>query len=190
MTDPQFHRPTYPPPPGYGQAPQYPNYPQRPNYPQQQPFRPSPSAVTAILAAVLSILGGLRGLFGAIAIPLIDSNPEWDPSGFWRKIQIALYVSVAFAALLLIGGILLLTRKKISRVLIGIGGVGTLIASIGISIANYNHTTAGAPADATVTVTWDLTGLAIIGVAFNVATLILAFLPSTSRWLTHRPDAR
>ncbi|MFD0363153.1 hypothetical protein ACFQZZ_17040 [Nocardia sp. GCM10030253] len=175
MTDPQFQRPPYP---AYAAAPQYPTPP---------PLQAGPSAVTAIFAAILAVLGGLRGVFGAIAIPFLNTDPDFDPTGFWRKIQILLLVAVVFAIVLLIGGISMFLRKNVARILIGVGGVGTLAISVITSVASYNHV---AVDDMPVSVSVDLTLIGLIGVAFNVAMLVLTFLPSTSRWLAHQQMPR
>lgn len=172
------------PPPGYGQPQQY--QPGYPPYPAQPPFQSGPSAVTAIIAGILAILGGLRGTVGAIAIPFLDIDSDFDPSGFWRKLQIVLLVSAAFSLVMLIGGILLFLRKKISRILIGVAGIATLALSIITSVAIYNHISEGGERD--VYLNTDLSLLGAIGAAFNLAMVILVFLPSTGRWVAHRPN--
>ncbi|WP_280311171.1 hypothetical protein [Nocardia abscessus] len=156
--------------------------------PSPSPLLPSPQppATTAIIAATLAVLGGLRGLLGSFAIPFIESDPEFDPTRFWRKIQLLLIVAVLLATLLLVGGILMYMRKKIARVLLGVGGLGTLTLSIVISIALYNHTAVDGP----VSVNPAPTILGLIGMAFNTVMLILTFLPSTSRWLAYQQNRR
>lgn len=96
-------------------------------------------------------------------IPLVDSDPFFDPTGFWRKIQVLLIVAVIFAVLLLVGGILVLVRKKFARVLLGVGGAGTLASSIIVGIAIYRYMADGG----WVTVNPAPTTLGLIGMAFN-----------------------
>ncbi|WP_157514349.1 hypothetical protein [Nocardia concava] len=150
------------------------------------PVAPSPKSVTAIIAGVLSLLGGARAVLGSLALPLLETDPDLDPSGFWGRVKLFLLVAVGFGVLLLIGGILMLMRKRISQVLLGIGGIGTLVSSIGLTIAMYNHFVRDYGGD-NVSVNWDFTIFGIIGAAFNVAQLVLTFWPSTSRWLANKP---
>ncbi|WP_181721942.1 hypothetical protein [Nocardia gipuzkoensis] len=154
---------------------------QHPAQPQSQP--PS-SGVTAIIAGILAVLGGLYdafGLFGLIvffAIPIFAPPSEYGWS--FAKLQLLLIVTAAFAILLLIGGILMLIRKKFARVLLGVGGVGTLVQSIIITSIESN----------TITVNTDLDAVSAVGIVLNIVMLVLTFLPTTSRWLTYRPITR
>lgn len=142
-----------------------------------------PSSVTAKFAGVLAVIGGLRAVLGSVAIPFLETDPDFDPTGFWRKMQILMMVAGVLGALLLAGGVLLLRRKRIGQMLLGVGGGGTLALSLIVSIAIYNHVNPGGAAE--VTVLKGPTTIGAIGVAFNVATLVLTFVPSTSRWLAY-----
>ncbi|MFE7721550.1 hypothetical protein ACFU44_21185 [Nocardia rhizosphaerihabitans] len=168
-----------------------PRFPQPYQPPRFPPGPPEPNAVTAIFAAILAILGGLRGVFGAVAIPFLNTDSDFDPSGFWSKIQVLLGVSALCSLVLLVGGILMLARKKIARVLIGVGGTGTLALSVITSIALYNHLDARADDSTSITVSFDsdLSVFNAIGFLFNIALLVLTFLPSTGRWLAHHRPA-
>lgn len=169
MTDPRYRQQPY-------QPPRFP------------PGPPEPSGVTGVIAGILAVLGGLRGVFGAIAIPFLQTDSDFDPTGFWSKIQVLLGISALCSLVMLIGGILMLARKKISRVLIALGGVGTLVLSVITSIALYNHLDAQPDESSTVTLTFDtdLSILNAIGFAFNIVLLVLTFLPATGRWLAYR----
>ncbi|MEV0060416.1 hypothetical protein [Nocardia sp. NPDC050718] len=168
-----------------------PRFPQPYQPPRFQGGPPEPNAVTAIFAGILAILGGLRGVFGAVAIPFLTTDADFDPTGFWSKIQVLLGISALCSLVLLIGGILMLARKQVSRVLIGLGGTGTLVLSVVTSIALYNHLDARTDDSTSLTVSFDsdLSVLNAIGFLFNIALLVLTFLPSTGRWLAHRRPA-
>ncbi|WP_328394214.1 hypothetical protein [Nocardia sp. NBC_00416] len=153
-----------------------------PPYPRPAP---APSAATAVIAAVLAIIGGFRGLLGMLAIPLIDTDPYYDPTGVWRRIQLLLVVASIFALVLLIGGILVLLRKMAGLALLGVGGAGSLLFSIIVNTALSGATTSDSAAPQIVP-----SALGIVGTAFTVVMLVLAFLPSTSRWMAHRPTPR
>ncbi|WP_415842810.1 hypothetical protein [Nocardia ninae] len=126
------------------------------------------------------MLGALReafGLFGLIvffAIPIF--TPPFEYGWSFAILQLRLIVVAASAILLLIGGILMLIRKKIARVLLGVGGVGTVVQSMIITSAESN----------TITVNTDLDAVSAVGIVLNIVMLMLTFLPSTARWLTYR----
>ncbi|GAB0105084.1 hypothetical protein JMUB6875_40620 [Nocardia sp. JMUB6875] len=151
--------------------------------------RRAPSAFTAVTAGVLALLGGLHhGVIGLLVLPsindLIVSDPEFDPTGYWTKIKVLIMIEPAFGIPLLVGGVIMLRRKRIARVLIGVGGLGVLILSITATVSSYYHV---APQGTPVLLDSPATAFALAGTAFNVTMLALTFLPSTSRWLAHRP---
>ncbi|WP_218002701.1 hypothetical protein [Nocardia brevicatena] len=156
--------------PGFTAAPTHPYGVARQWNPAFTPSRPRtpavmvrPSAATAIIAAVLAFPGGVRGLFRLLAIPLIEADPHLDPSGDWRRIELLLAVAALFALLLLIGGILLLARRRIGRILIGVGGIGTLVLSLVVN-AMLDSATTGAGSVNIVP-----TAFGVVGAAMNVA---------------------
>ncbi|WP_433574968.1 hypothetical protein [Nocardia brasiliensis] len=136
------------------------------------------------MAGTLAVLGALRegfGLFGLIvffAIPIF--TPPFEYGSSFAILQLRLIVAAAFAILLLTGGILMLARKKAARVLLGVGGVGTLVQSMIITSVEST----------TITVNTDLDAVSAIGIVLNIAMLVLTFLPGTARWLTYRPISR
>lgn len=174
MTWPEFQK--HPTPADHGADPHRPPSP-IPPFPQPQR---TPISGTAIAAAVLAILGGLRGTLGAVAIPLIDPDPELDPTNFWGKMQLLMAVSTLFSVVLLIGGIFVLMRKRIGQTLVVVGCGAALAVSIISSISFYNHV---AVDDAEVMVLVGPTLLGAVGLAFTVTTLVLALLPATARSL-------
>ncbi|WP_459545844.1 hypothetical protein [Nocardia sp. X0981] len=158
--------------------------PSRPGTPAAPAAPVRPSATTAMIAAVLALLGGVRGLAGLLAIPLIEADPSLDASGDLRRIELLLAVTALFALLLLSGGILLLARRRGGRLLIGVGGIGTLVLSLTLNAALDSLTTRAGSVDIAPT------AFGVVGAAVNVAVVILVFLPSTSRWLAFRPVPR
>ncbi|WP_338760997.1 hypothetical protein V7968_32805 [Nocardia vulneris] len=136
------------------------------------------------MAGILAILGALRdafGLFGLIvffAIPIF--TPPFEYGSSFAILQLRLIVAAACAILLLTGGILMLTRKQVARVLLGVGGVGTLLQSMVITSVESN----------TITVNTNLDAVSAVGIVANIGMLVLTFLPSTARWLTYRPISR
>ncbi|MFI6217076.1 hypothetical protein ACIBCD_34185 [Nocardia brasiliensis] len=150
----------------------------------QHPAQHPSSGATATMAGILAILGALRdafGLFGLIvffAIPIF--TPPFEYGWSFAILQLRLGMAATFAILLLTGGILMLTRRKAARVLLAVGGVGTLFQSMLITSVESN----------TITVNTNLDAVSAVGIALTIVMLVLTFLPSTARWLTYRPVAR
>ena len=170
-------------PPGYPAQPAYQQgYPQPGAYPGGHPgsFPPAPlppastGGVGGVIAGVLSIMGGLlHGCLGAMA--LVESLTK-EPGPFTTRSSshvghLFLAMSVVGGLLILVGGFMLLSRKPASRWLIGIGCVPIFAFGLGAFLA------ANADGAGPVGV------IALPIVIFSVATVVLTFLPSTTRWM-------
>lgn len=143
---------------------------------------------TALVAGVLAVSEGMRN--GVIGLLLAVSggdtytsrHPELDPTGLVRKAHIVVQVIPWFGIGMLVGGILLLARIKFGRVLIGVGGFGYAVLSIGVTTVLWHHIkTQGSSFQVDYPVV-EVTYIA----ALTTTTLVLTFLPSTARWLTSR----
>jgi hypothetical protein len=179
----------FPGQPGYPQQPGYPpGYPAQPVYQQGYPpqvgypggFPPgreppaSSGGVGGVIAGVLSIMGGLlHGGMGSLT--LVDSlTKKPDPFTTRSSSHVGdwfLSMSVIGGLLILAGGFMLLSRKPASRWLIGVGCVPIFAFGLGAFLA------ANADGSGVVGV------VALPIVIFSVATVVLTFLPSTTRWI-------
>lgn len=187
-----YGAPGYPPQPGH---PVPPGYPAPYGYPAPAPggygYPPpprQPSGGTAITAGILSILGGLVSVFMAISMVVLatassensltsgaalatgarrrgsrssssgsDIDIDFDFDGFAGG-HILMAIAYAILALVLLtGGFMLLRRSGTGRTMVIIGCVGTLVVSI--------------------------FGLDFLVVVFALATLILAAIGPTKRWI-------
>ncbi len=144
-------------------------------------FPPAPQApastggVGGVIAGVLAIMGGLlHGCLGAMA--LVESLTK-EPDSFTTRSSshigdVFLSMSVIGGLLILAGGFMLLARKPASRWLIGVGCVPIFAFGLGAFL--------GANADGDSTIGAVITLPIVI---FSVATVVLIFLPSTTRWI-------
>ncbi|WP_285030354.1 hypothetical protein [Mycolicibacterium sp. lyk4-40-TYG-92] len=163
----------YPAQPGYQQG-----YLQPGGFPGGYPATPEPPASTGgvggVIAGVLAVMGGLlHGCLGAMA--LVESLTK-KPDPFTTRStshvgDLFLSMSVIGGLLILAGGFMLLSRKPASRWLIGVGCVPIFAFGLGAFLA------ANADGSGVVGV------IALPIVIFSVATVVLTFLPSTSRWI-------
>lgn len=177
----------------------YPQYPAQGAYPQMGPppgypaaGQQQPGGGTAITAGVLAILGGLwalvgvvTNLAGAAAMAGLDSyrNSYGAPAtpnlpellgGYLIATGI---VQVIVALLLIVGAVLLFMKKKVGRWLVVSGCALVVLSAIAGFVVMSAHLTqleSGA--------TLIGGGVALVLLAFPVATLVLAILPSTARW--------
>ncbi|MCV7110501.1 hypothetical protein [Mycolicibacterium setense] len=144
----------------------------------------SPSAVTAIITALLAGVGALltlgNGILGVTGLAALAGDAglrtlALRSAGALTLTVLATLLSVVCGILLLAGTVALLRRKMIGRRLIVSGCVliivGSLI-SVGLSLA----TTAGYGAPGA-------SGLAIVSLILPIVTLVLALLPSTAAWI-------
>jgi hypothetical protein len=194
------HGQGFPRQPGY---PQEPGYPQQPTYPQQQGYPPqggypggpqpypppqalrtSPSAVTAVIAAVLAGLGGLANFFGglvaafglaAIMAEATSNNSTAVTDGAWTGLVAIVVLNILSGLLLLIGTVMLLLRKMSSRWLVVAGCAVSILSTlvnftmVPSSIGEYGYDRGVGP---------DL-----VGATFAIATIVLVLLPSTTAWI-------
>ncbi|WP_131809195.1 hypothetical protein [Mycolicibacterium setense] len=144
----------------------------------------SPSAVTAVITALLAGVGALltlgNGILGLTGLAALAGDAglrtlALRSAGALTLTVLATLLSVVCGILLLAGTVALLRRKMIGRRLIVSGCVliivGSLI-SVGLSLA----TTAGYGAPGA-------SGLAIVSLILPIVTLVLALLPSTAAWI-------
>ncbi|WP_370944591.1 hypothetical protein AB5J62_36525 [Amycolatopsis sp. cg5] len=157
------------------QGQQYPG-PQHPGqqYPAQQPPAPAPSGGTAITAAVLAILGGVVHLVGAIAGAL-------NLGSFVSVMSIVISVGVnpLLAGLLIGGGIMIFLRKPAGRLNVIIGA--------GLAIAVYATAIVFGAVGVYAHGIMPAAFVMILAALPAVATVVLASLNSTARWLAPLP---
>jgi hypothetical protein len=136
---------------------------------------PKPSGATAITAGVLAVLGGLVALTGVVGglIKWASLDSPFLPA------LIGLVSSALLIALLLPGGILLLLRKPVGRMLTIDGSALAIV----LYAAFFLITLLGADQPA-------LAGFAAVGglaallfMVPAIATLILAIAKPTARWV-------
>lgn len=158
------------PPDPYGQRPSYPPHPY--GYPSvQRP--PQPSAATAISAGVLAVLGGLLALvaflFPFSDIRMVMAHPDtFADAGVWIYVQTA--VRTIYGLLLLVGAVLLFRRQVVGKWLVVAGCVLATIPTLHLG-------------------TNDIVG-GLMYLVPPIATLVLAVVPSTTRWIAARPPSR
>ncbi|AUI61612.1 hypothetical protein [Amycolatopsis sp. BJA-103] len=159
----------------------YQQYPPHGGYPPPGAYPPPgmprrPNGATGIIAGILAILGGLWFLAG-VAFHIIEL------SHFTISfLVVGAVLDFLTAALLLSGGILLLLRKGAGRVLTVVGAGATLgfvalafvLRAIG---AGFYFTYSG------VTLQFGVGVLLIVVLAPAIATLVLALIPPTARWV-------
>ncbi len=142
----------------------------------QQRF--SPTAGTAIAAAVIGFLIAMRPLvdaFSYLALLAVDGgSPEYVVGILWNG---------SLTAILIVGGILLLLRKNSGRVLLVAGTVLSLLAALFVPDAARIYFFADAVAETRVSS--DIGSLWTFAMA--VAVLVLALIRSTSDWLEGKP---
>lgn len=178
-------QPGPPQPRGY---PPQPGFPQPGGY-QPQPYGmapPAPSSVTGMIAAILAGLGGLaglsNGLFAVIGVSALGVGTGISvntSSGFKTFMTIALVIGLACGVLLLAGSVMLLQRKMLGRWLTVAGCAICLLSSLatfGYAIFatssygyGYGYYRGGF--------------YSFLGLAFPIATIVLAMLPSTTAWI-------
>jgi hypothetical protein len=130
-----------------------------------------PSSATAVIASVLALLGGLFWMLPIIdALRWIADTRKYPVSGgsprqWFNGAALALTV-----VLLLSGAILLLTRRRVGRLLIVIG--------CGVNIAMVVVQALSPASDAIA----DLEPLAFLFLPVPLVTIVLALAPSTRRW--------
>ncbi|WP_054811566.1 hypothetical protein [Nocardia arizonensis] len=174
------------------------------SYPQQypgayDPYPPAyglpravPNAGTAITAGILAILGFVANVLGggfSIWMGLSEFGSrysDYDSTGllgnddYYDFLVVVGVVSLVIAIMLGVGSLLLFNRKSMGRALIAAGCVLTVISQIASLIFVVS-----APAGASTPLSSGLGG--VIGMVFPIATLVLALVPATGRWLAHRP---
>ena len=153
-------------------------FPGQPGYPVgHPPFPPSrPSAATALSAGILALFGGIAGLGFAVFGVASMAHHGFDAKGVLYDL-----VFVGYATVLLVGAVLLLQRKTIGKVLVA----GSCAVAVLAGLTAVVQAIMNGAADLAV-------GFAVIIVplfVFPIATLVLALLPSTAKWLAPRPDS-
>ncbi|EME63872.1 hypothetical protein [Amycolatopsis decaplanina] len=143
-----------------------------------------PSGATGIIAGILAILGGLWFLAGAASHVIELSHYVIS------FLVIGAALDLVSAALLLSGGILLLLRKRAGRVLTVIGAASAigfvaltfLLRAIG---SHFYFSYGGVNLYFGFGFGW----LLFVVLIPAIATLVLALVPPTARWLAAKPPA-
>ncbi|CAM4410195.1 hypothetical protein NONI108955_25810 [Nocardia ninae] len=176
-----------------------------------EPAGPPSSGATAILAAILALLGGLVSLLGLVAFLALAAQigmenalrmsslfgPQW-----WRELVVGGQISNAVTAWLLLGGAVQLLRHKMSGRTMIIWGCLVVIAGyiVGwIAAQSASSELRGALDDMTQgtdsseldsafrNATLIAGGLSLVLLAFPVLTLLLAAAQSTRKWCLAGP---
>ncbi|RSN08990.1 hypothetical protein DMC63_32955 [Streptomyces sp. WAC 05977] len=159
------------PPQGYPAPGAYPPGPMR-----------QPSGATAIIAGILAILGGLWFLAG-LASHIIELSHY-----VISFLVVGAALDLVSAALLLGGGIMLLLRKRAGRLLTVIGAAGAIgfvaLAFLLRAIGSSFYFSYGG-----VMLHFGFGWLLFVVLIPAIATLVLALVPPTARWLAAKPQA-
>lgn len=175
------------------------------------PAGPPPNGTTAIMAAILALLGGLLALLGLVAFLAVAAEigmdnalqmsgifgPQW-----WRHLVIGGEISNAVTALLLLGGAIQLLRHRMAGrtmiiwgCLIVIAGyvIGWIAAqsassSLRSALDDLTEGTDSSELDSAFRDAALITGgLSLVLLAFPVLTLLLAAAQSTRKWCLAGP---
>lgn len=175
------HQPGQPPRPGFATY----------RFPQPTP-RASPSGATGIIAAILAGLGavaclgsGLLGILGLVGIDALDTDSRIQTSvgisGAVLPVQILNIVLNLVAGFLLAAGTAKLARRSMSGRWFVVGGCAVTIAgnllSLGYATSAMGRYGNGAT-------------MALLGLLFPIATLVLVLVPSTTAWITAKREPR
>ncbi|KZB87580.1 hypothetical protein [Amycolatopsis regifaucium] len=159
----------------------YQQYPPQGGYPPPGAYPPpgmalKPSGATGIIAGILAILGGVWFLSGLVwvLILLVDRVRSYYIVGG--------ILDLAVGVVLLVGGILLLRRKRAGRMLVVIGaGAGLFFGIVLVVLRTTGMDVAYVFGG--VSAIYGFLGLIVQLLIPAVATIVLALLPPTGRWL-------
>lgn len=146
----------------YGQ-PGYPSYGQPPGY------QPPAGGGTAITAGILALVTGGLNVLGAAAVAAVDAKILDVTPG---KVQFAAIAAGFIAFLLILGGVLLLCRLTAGRVMV-ILGCSLALVNMVIGVALFG---VFSPTSA-------------VGIVLMIATMSLAAVGPTGRWIAARRSA-
>ncbi len=154
----------------------YQQYPPQGAYPPPG-MAPKPSGATGITAGILAILGGLWVLSGFVihVIMLFDGR-------FASYYVLGAVADLVAGGLLLFGGIFLVMRKRAGRMLT-VAGSG---AAIFFALVTVVLKMAGLPfyfSFGGIAVLRGFLGLIVLVLIPAIATIVLASLPTTAKWL-------
>ncbi|MEV6909851.1 hypothetical protein [Amycolatopsis sp. NPDC051071] len=165
----------------------YQQYPPQGGYPPPGAYpppgmAPKPNGATGIIAAILAILGGVWFLAGVV-LHVIELSDDVD-----SFLVIGAVLDFVSAALLLLGGILLLMRKGAGRVLTAVGAafplfmvlVTIVVRSLGL---DFYFSYGG------LSLFFGIGGVLIQVLLPAIATLVLALIPPTARWVAAKKQA-
>ncbi|WP_051181905.1 hypothetical protein [Nocardia vinacea] len=156
-------------------------------YPYSQASTPKPKGGTAIAAGVLAAIGAvmqmLVGLMN-IVLGLTQSHELRQDAGLtWYPTYVLSTGAVALLAgtLLGTGAVALFRRRPAGRLLIVAGCASAILFGIAWAVVMFGVTLIGG-----------LSGIAgtldgSVGLVFPIATIILALVPSTRRWIAAEP---
>ncbi|WP_181770301.1 hypothetical protein [Amycolatopsis pittospori] len=137
---------------------------------------PKPNSATGIIAGILAILGGVWFLSGSVWTVILTFGR------FHAEVLIGGILDLAVGVLLLLGGILLLRRKSTGRMLVVVGGGAAILLGL-VSVvlratgSDFYFVYSG------VRVLYGFLGLVIQLFIPAIATLVLALIPPTARWV-------
>ncbi|MEV0249905.1 hypothetical protein AB0H76_25115 [Nocardia sp. NPDC050712] len=171
-------------------------YPAPPGFAPHAYGPPPASGATGIIATLLALAGGLMNgglaIAGVVSItqtwqgPLTmqpDGNFQTEPSiAHIDGVEAAWCAGTGITALLLLlGGILLLLRSPVGRVLVASGSVLALLLAVLPFLFSAMLLDSAMLADSSILL------LLGIGGFFPFLTLVLACIPPTGRWIATRP---
>lgn len=153
------------------------------NFPQPAP-QASPSGVTAIIATVLAGLGavaclghGLLGFLGLMGISALDTDAGVRTAvgiagGVLPVLILGIVLNFVAGLLLAAGTAELAQRKRTGRRLVVTGCAVT----IGANLLSLGYVASATPY-------FNGAAVALLGLLFPIATLVLVTLPPTSTWI-------
>lgn len=144
--------------------------------------QPAPSGATAKTMAGLALFGGVTGLLTAALLAAAGgylSEQDTMPGWYHASVYVIAACGCVGAGALLTGGVMTLRRKRSGPRIVIFGCVLSLIVFVGDLAATLAAAhDSGSPGIGTSPLHY------LAGLIIPVATLILALLPSTTRWLT------
>jgi hypothetical protein len=158
----------------------YQQYPPQGGHPYPG-MAPKPSGATGIIAGILAIIGGLWFLSGFVfhVIYITDGNTM-------LYFLLGAVLDFLVGILLLIGGILLVMRKGAGRVLTVVGAASAILIGL-LSVVLRLVGTHFFLSFGGVSFLYGFVGLIVQILLPAIATMVLALIPPTARWVAKRP---
>lgn len=169
----------------FGQPPVAPGYQvAQPYWPPAPP--PRHNSTTAIFASMLSIMGGLSCLLGTLGgvAAFADSRGSAAQKGFGAIFGL---VSLGVAAGLIVGGIVLLTRRRVGQFLIVMSWTVALLLGIASIVWTWIVSQDDHRQSSWI---WLVVGVFSALAVVAALTITLTLVPSTRRWCAPQREAR